>query len=175
MILPFLKDLKFSKLNYDNTCAYLDVKNGCNAEAKEYTLELLTFCKKIEPYVDFYKRHIKSYNDTTHHILKNGNDLILPQLPTKHKCGIITTLVSSFTGLAYEGISSFLHNQRHKALHKALKGTESKTTIQCNKLIHLENSVVMYGIYNAETLEKLINTVHHIHNTSSNEKLFVGQ
>ena len=34
----------------------------------------------------------------------------------------------------------------------------------------------MYGIYNAETLEKLINTVHHIHNfTSQNEKLFAGQ
>ena len=34
----------------------------------------------------------------------------------------------------------------------------------------------MYGIYNAETLEQLIKTVHHIHyTTSSNEKLFAGQ
>ena len=34
----------------------------------------------------------------------------------------------------------------------------------------------MYGIYNAETLEKLINTVHHIHNTtSSQKKLFAGK
>ena len=35
--------------------------------------------------------------------------------------------------------------------------------------------MVMYGIYNAETLEQLINTVHHIDNTTSNEKLFAGQ
>ena len=36
--------------------------------------------------------------------------------------------------------------------------------------------MVMYGIYNAETLENLINTVHHIHNfTSPHEKLFAGQ
>ena len=36
--------------------------------------------------------------------------------------------------------------------------------------------MVMYGIYNAETLELLINTVHCIHNTTSaNEKLFAGQ
>ena len=42
--------------------------------------------------------------------------------------------------------------------------------------MHLEDSVVMYGLYNAETLEQLINTVHYIHNTiTSNEKLFVGQ
>ena len=34
----------------------------------------------------------------------------------------------------------------------------------------------MYGIYDAETLEKLINTVHNIHNTNSpHERLFAGQ
>ena len=53
---------------------------------------------------------------------------------------------------------------------------DSKTTIQCNKLMQLENSMLMYGIYNAEMLEKLIDTVHHIHNTtSSHERLFAGQ
>ena len=36
--------------------------------------------------------------------------------------------------------------------------------------------MLMYGIYNAETLEKLINTVYRIHNpTSSHEKLCAGQ
>ena len=53
---------------------------------------------------------------------------------------------------------------------------DSKTTIQHNKLMQLENSMLMYGVYNAETLEKLNNTVHHIHNTtSSHERLFAGQ
>ena len=35
---------------------------------------------------------------------------------------------------------------------------DSKTTIECNKLIQLENSMLMYGIYNAEMLEMFINT-----------------
>ena len=53
---------------------------------------------------------------------------------------------------------------------------DSKTTIQCNKLMQLENSMLTYGVYNAETLEKLINTVHNIHNTTSlHERLFAGQ
>ena len=53
---------------------------------------------------------------------------------------------------------------------------DSKTIIHHNKLMHLEDSMVVYGIYNAETLEQLINTVHHIHNTTSpNEKIFAGQ
>ena len=40
----------------------------------------------------------------------------------------------------------------------------------------LDSSMLMYGIYNAETLEKLIKTVHGIHNTtSSHERLFAGE
>ena len=36
--------------------------------------------------------------------------------------------------------------------------------------------MLMYGIYSAETLGKLITTVHNIHSTSSShERLFVGQ
>ena len=57
-----------------------------------------------------------------------------------------------------------------------MKALESKTTVQHNKLMHLEDSMVMYGIYNVETLEKPINTVHCIHNfTLLNEKIFAGQ
>ena len=53
---------------------------------------------------------------------------------------------------------------------------DNKTTIQHNKLMQLENSMLMYGVYNAEMLEKLIYTVHHIHHTiSSHERLFAGQ
>ena len=70
-ILPFIGDLDFSKLNYDNTCAYLDDRNFCDADTKKYLLDILVFCKKIEPYVTYYKRQIKSYNHTAHNILKN--------------------------------------------------------------------------------------------------------
>ena len=53
---------------------------------------------------------------------------------------------------------------------------ETKTNIQRNKLMHLEDSMVMYGVYNAETLEKLIDKEHHLHNiTTQNEKLFAEQ
>ena len=41
--------------------------------------------------------------------------------------------------------------------------------------MYLENSMLMYSIYNVET-EKLITTLHNIHNTtSSHERLFAGQ
>ena len=52
----------------------------------------------------------------------------------------------------------------------------NEASIQHNKLMKLDDTMLMYGIYNTETLEKLINTVHEIHNvTSSHEKLFAGE
>ena len=47
---------------------------------------------------------------------------------------------------------------------------------QRNKLMHLENTLVMYGICNAETLENLVKTVHTLHHRQSlYESLFAGQ
>ena len=92
-ILPSLGDLNFSNLNYDNTCAYSDNKNVQNTETIKYMLDLRIFCKKIEPFVIYYKRMIKSYNNTVHNILENETNLFLPQIPRKQKYGIITTCV----------------------------------------------------------------------------------
>ena len=98
-ILPSIGDLNFSTLNYANRCAYIDNKNMCDTESQKHMLDLMTFCKKIEPFV------------LAHNILENEVNLILPQIPKKQKCGIITTLVSIFIGLAYEGICSFIHHK----------------------------------------------------------------
>ena len=35
-ILPFIRDLNFSKLNNDNTCVYLDNKNICDSDTRKY-------------------------------------------------------------------------------------------------------------------------------------------
>ena len=82
-MLPSIGDLKFSKLNYDNTCTYVDSKNTHSTETRKHMLDHMTFCKKIEPFVIYYKRLIKSYNNTAHNILENEINLILPQVPRK--------------------------------------------------------------------------------------------
>ena len=48
--------------------------------------------------------------------------------------------------------------------------------IQHNRLMKLDDTMLMYGIYNAKMLEKLINTLHEIYNaTSSHKRLFAGE
>ena len=64
-------------------------------------------------------------------------------------------IISGFIGLAFKDILSFLHHKRHKALHKIVKAMSITMDMQRNRLMHLENTLVMYRIYNAETLENL--------------------
>ena len=112
------------------------------------------------------------------HKILNEIYLILPNLSQarKEKRGIIASLITGIIGLAYEGISSYLHNRRQKAMNKAFIAIENYVNPQHNKIIHLENSMTMYGIYNSETLEKLIDTVHKMHNTTTwNEELFASK
>ena len=126
--------------------------------------EIKTYCIKIAPYVQYYKKQIVYYNQTTTDIITNEIALMLPTF-NKHerqKRGIITLLITGFIGLAYEGISSFLHYRRQKALQKAVNVMKDKVDIQPNKIFHLEDSMVMYGVYNSDTLEDLIKIVQQI-------------
>ena len=108
---------------------------------------------------------------------------ILPKFPTgnRHKQGamlasILGSVASSIISLAYEGISSFLHHKRHKALHKVVAVMNKKTSIQHNRIHHLEDTMIMYGVYNLDILTELIDTVNRIQNfTTWNEKTFAGK
>ena len=108
---------------------------------------------------------------------------ILPKFPTDHRhkrgailASMLGSVASSVIGLAYEGLSSFLHHKRHKALHKAVAVMDKKNNIQHNRIHHLKETMIMYGVYNSDTLTDLIDTVHRMQNlTTWNEKTFAGK
>ena len=108
---------------------------------------------------------INAHNSTAHKILKKWDIFNFPKFQTewRNKTAIFGTIISGFLGLAFEGISSFLHNKRNKALRKAVKIMSITTDTQRNKLMHLENSLIMYGVYNAETISKLVKTAQVMH------------
>ena len=146
-----------------------------NTDSSKYLKELKRYCHKLKPFISYYSKLIKLYNNTVYDLLENK---IKPLLPTKprQKRGLVTTLISGFIGLAYEGISSFLQRKWDSALKRAVSAMGNEIETKCNKLLKLDNSMLMYGLYNADTLEKLINTVHNIHNaTTSHETLFAGK
>ena len=44
---------------------------------------------------------------------------------------------------------------------------EKKIDLQHNKIHHLEDMMIMYGVYNSDTLTKLIDTIHKMQNTTT--------
>ena len=118
--LPKVKDLRLATFSFNRTCQHLNISNHC---MQWY----IKHCKRIAPHVKFYKKQIEYYNFTAYDILENKTGLILPTFDKRKKrfsATILGRIASSVIGLAFEGISSFLHHKRHKALHKAVKVRE---------------------------------------------------
>ena len=65
--------------------AYLTEENGCDHNSKEYITDLLLYCKKIVPFIYYYRKQFFSYNCTAYHILMNEISLILPNFPKQDK------------------------------------------------------------------------------------------
>ena len=66
--------------------------------------------------------------------------------------------------------------KRHKALHRVINVMNTNMNLEKNRVFHLEDYMVMCGVYNSGTLEQLINTVHRMpSHTTWNEKLFAAQ
>ena len=59
-ILPTINDLKFSAINFDETCNYLQENIGFSVEAKKYNSDLIVYCGKIIPFVCYYRKQISS-------------------------------------------------------------------------------------------------------------------
>ena len=102
---------------YDKGCNHLDNVKSKGRYSLGLTEEVKEYCVKIAPHIAYYKKQIEYYNQAAHDILKNEIALILPTFTKKErqKRGILTSLLTGFIGLAYEGISSFLHYKRQKS------------------------------------------------------------
>ena len=118
--IPKIENLKLTTFSFDSMCNHLNISK------KSYLLRYIRHCRRIAPHVKFYKQQIDYYNQTAYNILQNEIGLMLPSFKNNNnrKKRFITTLgtiASKVIGLAFEGISSFLHHKKHKALQKAVK------------------------------------------------------
>ena len=132
--LPKTKDLKLATFGFDFECSYANHTSTSTTDCKinELLHEDHAICPTL-PETDKY------YNKTAYDTLANDIGKILPKFPTdkRQKRGaILTTILGSVAskviGLAYGGISSFLHHKRHKALHKAVAVMNKRSNVQCN-------------------------------------------
>ena len=142
-------------------------------------LRYVKHCRRFAPYVKFYKQQIDYYNQTAYELLQNEVGLILPNLNNRKKrflTTILGTIATKVVNLAFEGISNFLHHKQYKALQKVVNILNSRKGIDHNRVYHLEDTMIMYGKYNSDTLMELVNTVHQMQNvTRWKEQIFVSK
>ena len=70
-MLPSVKDVKFSNLNFDESCTYMNKKYAPHMDSSKYLSELQTYCNKIKTFVSYYSKLIASYNTTVHNRFLN--------------------------------------------------------------------------------------------------------
>ena len=68
-MLPSMGDIKFSKLNFEHSCTYMN-EYVPNTDSRKYLTELKIYCNKIKPFVTYYNNLIKSYITTVYNILE---------------------------------------------------------------------------------------------------------
>ena len=117
--LPKVENLKLDDIPYDAECAHLD--DSKPGQILGIIMDIKCYCVKIAPHIEYYRKQIAYYNQTAadhsdKRISINTTNIFHTQ--NRQKRGIITSLITDFIGLAYEGISSFLHHKSKKLYTK---------------------------------------------------------
>ena len=105
--IPKEEHSQFTTFTFDLMCNHLNI-------SKIPLLQYIKHCRRIAPYIKFYKQQIDYYNQTAYELLQNEIRLILPNLTNRKKrflTTILGTIATKVVGLAFEGISSFLHHK----------------------------------------------------------------
>ena len=77
--IPKVEHLQITTFSFDLTCNHLNISR------KSYLLRYIRHCRRIAPYVKFYKQQIDYYDQTTYNILQNEIGLILPSFNNRKK------------------------------------------------------------------------------------------
>ena len=76
--IPKVEHLLFTTFTFDLTCNHLNI-------SKSPLLRYVKHCRRIVPYVKFYKQQIDYYNQTAYELLQNEIGLILSNLNNRKK------------------------------------------------------------------------------------------
>ena len=76
--IPLVKHLQFTTFTFDLTCSHLNI-------SKSPLLRYIKHCRRIAPYVKFYKQQIDYYNWRAYNLLQNKIGLILPNFSNRKR------------------------------------------------------------------------------------------
>ena len=95
--IPKIENLKHTTFSFDLMCNHLNISK------KGYLLRYIRHCRRIAPYLKFYKQQIDYYNWTTYNILQNEIVLCKAVLTLMHNCYLFLYM-KCLGGLCYNSL-----------------------------------------------------------------------
>ena len=93
-------------------------------------------------------------------------ELKLTSGPLRKRRGIGNSILSAIPGLitlAVESVSSWIKGKQQKRVDEAVSTKRVESQVDGNKLRQYSNDFLMYGKYNVNTLQNVIDTVNAMH------------
>ena len=129
------------------------------------------WCARAIPYLEYLKQQEKYYIEKVHELLCDDLYSALPELklmsgPHRMRRGIGALILSAVPGLitlAVESVSSWIKGKQQKRVDEAVSAMRAESQVHRNKLRQYSNDFLMYGKYNVDTLQNVIDTVNAMH------------
>ena len=129
------------------------------------------WCAQAIPYMEYLQQQEKYYIEKVHELLCDDLYSALPELklmsgPHRMRRGIGALILSAIPGLitlAVESVSSWIKGKQQKRVDEAVSTMRVESQVHRNKLRQYSNDFLMYGKYNVDTLQNVIDTVNAMH------------
>ena len=196
--LPQYKELLFPQWKYYENCDYLTSKSDKSGAKIEKlrrdpqsprTLQQRYYqtrafykliCAMHMPLVSLIRKKEIYYQGRVRQLLTNDIAYALEHSNgtiTKRSLTAVLPLLGKLAVLAVEGLSSYLQQKRNKAMAQGLEALSfDQNQRALNRLYQYRDEFLMYGQYNAENLEAVVQTINDLGNkTSRLERAMSGQ
>ena len=172
--IPRFENVKIKPINFAKCAQSLDnvdVKGHGKMADTQASKAAKEWCAQAIPYMEYLQQQEKYYIDKVHELLCEDLYSALPELklmsgPLRKRRGIGTLILSAIPGLitlAVESVSSWIKGKQQKRVDEAVSTMRAESQVNQNKLRQYSNDFLMYGKYNVDMLQNVIDTVNAMH------------
>ena len=170
--IPRYKNVKVKPINFAK-CA---IALGKDDKNKRYIVTADTqaskavkeWCARAIPYIEYLKEQEKYYIEKVHELLCDDLYAALPELKPmsghiRSRRGLGALILLAIPGLitlAVESVSSTIKGKQQKRVDEAVSTMRVESHIDRNKFRQYSNDFLMYGKYNVDMLQNVIDTVN---------------
>ncbi len=179
--IPRQDDLNLKNFEMDSECNFIKPEKY-TVNTREWKQTMRNICTSMKPMFELLIRKEKHHQERIDFFFDKELYGILPELKPpaqtrvgreKRGFGVIASVVGAMVTMGIEHLNSHLQHKRELAMKKAIEALEKDRQLMSNTVKQVEKDFLMYGRYQVDSLEKVIETVNSLHKrTSLLEKYF---